>query len=81
MASEQQKALLQGPDGPDAAGLREFSVVYTDRALNHMSGSFGDVVRDIDSTLSELSRRNTAALLFNFYTSYRSTRKRRHTPQ
>lgn len=32
-------------------GLREYSVVYTDRALNHMSESFGDVMRDLSSIL------------------------------
>ncbi|MCE7506462.1 aminotransferase class V-fold PLP-dependent enzyme [Polynucleobacter sp. IMCC30063] len=31
----------------DPAGLLEFSVVYTDRSLNHMSHDFGQVMRDI----------------------------------
>ena len=31
----------------DPDGLMEFSVVYTDRSLNHMSKRFGDVMRDI----------------------------------
>jgi aspartate aminotransferase-like enzyme len=31
----------------DPDGLLEYSVVYTDRALNHMSARFGDVMRDI----------------------------------
>jgi aspartate aminotransferase-like enzyme len=35
----------------DPDGLREFSVVYTDRALNHMSQSFQQVMRDIAATL------------------------------
>jgi aspartate aminotransferase-like enzyme len=35
----------------DPDGLREFSVVYTDRALNHMSQSFQQVMRDIAGTL------------------------------
>ena len=35
----------------DPGGLLEYSVVYTDRALNHMSQSFQGVMRDIASTL------------------------------
>src|SRR6218665_2649317 len=35
----------------DPEGLLEFSVVYTDRALNHMSQSFQHVMRDISGTL------------------------------
>jgi aspartate aminotransferase-like enzyme len=35
----------------DPNGLREFSVVYTDRALNHMSQSFQQVMRDIAGLL------------------------------
>ena len=31
----------------DPDGLMEFSVVYTDRSLNHMSKRFGGVMRDI----------------------------------
>jgi aspartate aminotransferase-like enzyme len=43
-------ALLPDVD-PD--GLLEYSVVYTDRALNHMSRRFGAVMRDIDAILRE----------------------------
>lgn len=35
----------------DPEGLLEYSVVYTDRALNHMSQSFQEVMRDISRTL------------------------------
>ena len=35
----------------DPDGLLEFSVVYTDRALNHMSQAFQEVMRDIAGTL------------------------------
>lgn len=38
-------------DQVDPNGLLEYSVVYTDRALNHMSGNFQDVMRDISGTL------------------------------
>ncbi|MGY9075111.1 MAG: aminotransferase class V-fold PLP-dependent enzyme [Acidimicrobiales bacterium] len=35
----------------DPDGLLEYSVVYTDRSVNHMSQSFQGVMRDISSTL------------------------------
>jgi len=35
----------------DPDGLLEYSVVFTDRALNHMSQAFQDVMRDISATL------------------------------
>lgn len=38
----------------DPDGLLEFSVVYTDRALNHMSGAFQGVMRDISAILKEV---------------------------
>jgi aspartate aminotransferase-like enzyme len=38
----------------DPEGLLEYSVVYTDRALNHMSAAFQDVMRDISRTLAEV---------------------------
>ena len=41
-------ALLEHID-PD--GLEEFSVVFTDRSLNHMSKSFQQVMNDISSML------------------------------
>ena len=44
-------ALLNTVD-PD--GLEEFSVVFTDRSLNHMSGKFQQVMRDISSMLKEV---------------------------
>lgn len=44
-------ALLETVD-PD--GLLEFSVVFTDRSLNHMSARFGTVMRDIDAGLKQV---------------------------
>lgn len=38
----------------DPDGLLEFSVVFTDRSLNHMSASFQQVMRDINATLCEV---------------------------
>ncbi len=35
----------------DPDGLLEYSVVYTDRSLNHMSQSFQEVMRDISRLL------------------------------
>ncbi|QDC10408.1 alanine--glyoxylate aminotransferase family protein [Oceanicola sp. D3] len=40
---------LRGDIDPD--GLLEFSVVFTDRSLNHMSKAFQEVMRDISSGL------------------------------
>ena len=38
----------------DPDGLLEYSVVFTDRSLNHMSQSFQSVMNDISSTLKEV---------------------------
>jgi aspartate aminotransferase-like enzyme len=38
----------------DPDGLLEYSVVYTDRALNHMSQSFQGVMKDISTTLRKV---------------------------
>lgn len=38
----------------DPDGLLEYSVVYTDRSLNHMSAAFQGVMRDISRTLKEV---------------------------
>ncbi|MDF1781445.1 MAG: aminotransferase class V-fold PLP-dependent enzyme [Alcanivoracaceae bacterium] len=38
----------------DPEGLLEYSVVFTDRALNHMSQLFQQVMRDISSTLKDV---------------------------
>ena len=40
-------------DNVDPDGLLEYSVVYTDRSLNHMSQSFQAVMKDISSILKE----------------------------
>lgn len=47
----------------DPDGLLEFSVVYTDRALNHMSKSFQGVMTDISSILKEVYNAPSAALV------------------
>ena len=38
----------------DPDGLLEYSVVYTDRSLNHMSVSFQSVMNDISATLKKV---------------------------
>ncbi len=38
----------------DPDGLLEYSVVYTDRSLNHMSQSFQGVINDLSSTLKKV---------------------------
>lgn len=47
----------------DPEGLLEFSVVYTDRALNHMSRSFQGVMKDISSILKEVYGAHSAVLV------------------
>ncbi len=47
----------------DPEGLLEFSVVYTDRALNHMSRSFQGVMKDISSVLKEVYGARSAVLV------------------
>ena len=47
----------------DPDGLLEFSVVYTDRALNHMSQRFAGVMKDILATLKDVYHAHTAVLV------------------
>jgi aspartate aminotransferase-like enzyme len=47
----------------DPDGLLEFSVVYTDRALNHMSKKFQGVMRDISSILKEVYHAHSTVLV------------------
>ena len=39
---------------PDPNGLLEYSVVFTDRSLNHMSASFQEVMRGLSATLKSV---------------------------
>ncbi|MEL6465458.1 MAG: aminotransferase class V-fold PLP-dependent enzyme [Pseudomonadota bacterium] len=41
-------------DTVDPTGLEEFSVVFTDRSLNHMSATFQGVMNDISAMLKEV---------------------------
>jgi aspartate aminotransferase-like enzyme len=47
----------------DPDGLLEYSVVFTDRALNHMSASFQDVMRDISATLKQVYNASAVAVV------------------
>ena len=47
----------------DADGLLEYSVVYTDRSLNHMSQTFQGVMRDISSTLKKVYSAEAAVVV------------------
>jgi aspartate aminotransferase-like enzyme len=47
----------------DPDGLLEFSVVFTDRSLNHMSQSFQGVMRDISETLKKVYHAGSVAIV------------------
>ena len=47
----------------DPDGLLEYSVVYTDRALNHMSKKFQGVMRDIASVLKDAYQARSAIVV------------------
>ena len=53
-------ALLQTVD-PD--GMDEFSVVFTDRSLNHMSKTFQQVMLDINSMLKDVYKADAVAVI------------------
>ena len=47
----------------DPNGLLEYSVVYTDRSLNHMSKDFQSVMRDISRLIKEVYHAHSAVLV------------------
>ena len=47
----------------DPDGLLEYSVVYTDRALNHMSKSFQQVMNDVSAMLKDAYQASATALV------------------
>jgi alanine-glyoxylate transaminase / serine-glyoxylate transaminase / serine-pyruvate transaminase len=47
----------------DPDGLLEFSVVYTDRSLNHMSAAFQAVMRDLSATLKKVYGAHSVAIV------------------
>lgn len=48
---------------PDPQGLLEYSVVYTDRALNHMSQRFQGVMKDISRVLKSVYHARSAVIV------------------
>ena len=50
-------------DTVDPEGLEEFSVVFTDRSLNHMSATFQQVMRDISEMLRAVYKADAVALV------------------
>jgi len=50
-------------DHIDEGGLQEFSVVFTDRSLNHMSARFQGVMRDISAMLREVYKGSAVAMV------------------
>lgn len=50
-------------DTVDPEGLEEFSVVFTDRSLNHMSAKFQGVMRDVSALLKEVYNGSAVALV------------------
>lgn len=53
--------MIESPVDPD--GLMEFSVVFTDRSLNHMSKSFQGVMTDLNAMLCEVYQADAAAIV------------------
>jgi aspartate aminotransferase-like enzyme len=47
----------------DPDGLLEYSVVFTDRSLNHMSQTFQGVMRDISSTMKTVYNAEAVAIV------------------
>jgi aspartate aminotransferase-like enzyme len=47
----------------DPDGLLEYSVVFTDRSLNHMSGSFQAVMKEIGTTLKQVYQADSAVIV------------------
>lgn len=47
----------------DPEGLLEFSVVYTDRSLNHMSNAFQHVMRDLSGQLKSVYNADAVAII------------------
>lgn len=50
-------------DSVDPDGLLEYSVVYTDRSVNHMSGQFQQALRDIHTTLVDVYNAHRAVIV------------------
>ncbi len=51
------------PEPVDPGGLQEFSVVFTDRSLNHMSQRFQGVMRELSGTLKKVYGAHSTVLV------------------
>jgi aspartate aminotransferase-like enzyme len=63
MKPEKETAMTALLPDVDPDGLLEFSVVFTDRSLNHMSAAFQKVIRDISAMLREVYAADAVALV------------------
>ena len=50
-------------DTVDPQGLEEFSVVFTDRSLNHMSAVFQGVMNDISAMLKQVYKADAVVVV------------------
>ena len=50
-------------DHIDPYGLEEFSVVFTDRSLNHMSDAFQNVMNDISSAMKKVYKAHSVVVI------------------
>lgn len=50
-------------DTVDPQGLEEFSVVFTDRSLNHMSAVFQGVMNDISGMLKDVYKADAVVIV------------------
>jgi len=57
------KAIMSRKQSKKQKGLKEFSVVYTDRALNMMSDEFVKVMQDISATLKKVYNAKHTAII------------------
>ena len=62
-ANQQETPMPALLDTVDPDGLLEYSVVFTDRSLNHMSASFQEVMRVISSMLKEVYSADAVAVV------------------
>lgn len=58
-----REALISQDQLERNGGLQEFSVVYTDRALNHMSGPFCSVMQDLSASLKAAYKADHCVLI------------------
>ncbi len=60
---QRTEIVVSKPMEVDPDGLFEYSVVFTDRSLNHMSLRFQDVMRDVSTTLKTVYNADAVALV------------------